>query len=302
MKILIAGSHGMIGAVVARHLAERGHDIVRLVHGKPQEGELHWDPDHAEIDARQLEGFDAVIHLATMTMPFRWSASAKKAMLANRLAMNALLARTLARCEHKPRVLIYASGVGTYAASAEDTLTEDSPVGTSFLSRLDLDGEAAMAPAVEAGIRVVALRLPMVIGGARLLQIGFQAGEGRQWMSWIGLDEVASIVEFALHTEALCGPVNAASPEPLRNAEFAAAACEALEQKCGGAMPALLVRLIMGEFGEEMFLASRRAYPAKLLAAGYRFRFPDLASAVRHEKALYAPLNKNQKQSVSMHS
>ncbi len=302
MKILIAGSHGMIGAVVARHLAGQGHEIVHLVHGKPQAGELHWDPDRGEIDACQLEGFDAVIHLATMPMPFRWSAFAKKAMRANRLAMNALLARTLAQCERKPRVIVYASGVGIYAPSAEDMLTEGSPLGTSFLSWLDLDGEAAMAPAVEAGIRVVALRLPMVLGGMRLLQIGFQAGEGRQWMSWIGLDEVASIVEFALLAETLSGPVNAASPNPLRNAEFAAAACEALEQKCGGAMPAFIVRLVMGEFGEEMFLASRRAYPAKLLAAGYRFRFPDLASAVRHEKALYAPLSKNQKQSVSAHS
>lgn len=299
MKILISGSHGMIGSTVTSYLEARGHQVIRLVRGKPAEDELRWDPDNGQIDAGQLEGFDAVIHLAAMPMPLRWTSRAKKAMLANHLATNGLLAGALAKCERKPRVFIYTSGVGIYAPSAEDMLCEDSPEGASFLSRLDRDAEAAALPAVQAGIRVVALRLPMVIGGMRLLQIGFQAGEGRQWMSWIGLEEVAAIVEFALGAQELSGPVNAASPNPLRNGEFAVTASQALEQKCGGVMPVFIVRLVMGEFGEEMFLASRRVHPARLLAAGYRFRFPDLASAVRHEKALYAPLNKDQKQPIA---
>ncbi len=299
MKILISGSHGMIGSAVSTYLAARGHQIVRLVHGKAQEGELCWDPDKGQIDARQLEGLDAVIHLAAMPMPVRWTSRAKKAMLANHLAANNLLARALAKCERKPRVFIHASGAGIYAPSAEDLLTEDSPLGMSFLSRLDRDGETATAPAAQAGIRVVALRLPMVIGGMRLSQIGFQAGDGRQWMSWIGLTEVAAIVEFALGADTLSGPVNATSPCPLRNGEFAATASQALEQKCGGVMPVFILHLVMGEFGEEMFLASRRLHPARLLAAGYRFRFPGLASAVRHEKELYAALNKEPRQSIT---
>jgi len=129
----------------------------------------------------------------------------------------------------------------------------------------------------------VHLRIPMVLGGAALLRIGFQAGDGQQWASWVGRDELASIIEFALRTESLAGPVNAVSPNPIRNADFAIAASHALEQKCGGTMPAFLVRLTLGEMGEELILASRRIQPAKLLAAGYQFRYPDLEQAVRHE-------------------
>ncbi len=302
MKILIAGSHGMIGAVVARRLAEQGHEIVRLVRGKPQAGELHWDPDRGEIDARQLEGFDAIIHLATMPWPMRWTARNKQAMLTNRLATNGVLSRALAGCENRPRVLVCASGMGYYASSGDDVITEETPCGTSFLARLQRDGEAATESASRAGIRVVHLRIPPVVGGAAVQRPAFQAGDGRQWISWVGLDELACIVAFALTSESLYGPVNAVSPNPMRGSDFAAVSRAALEGKPGFTLPAFLLRTLMGEMGEELLLSSRRIQPAKLLAAGYRFRFPDLASAVRHEKALYALLNKTQKQSVSTNS
>jgi NAD dependent epimerase/dehydratase family enzyme len=129
----------------------------------------------------------------------------------------------------------------------------------------------------------VHLRIPMVLGGNALLKIGFQAGDGQQWMSWIGRDELAAIIEFVLRTDTLTGPVNAVSPSPLRSADFAVVASQALEQKCGGAMPAFMVRMVMGEMGEEFALASRRIQPAKLLAAGYQFRYPELTQAVRYE-------------------
>jgi uncharacterized protein (TIGR01777 family) len=173
--------------------------------------------------------------------------------------------------------------MGYYPSSGDAILTEGSSAGTSFLANLQQDGEAATKPASDAGIRVVNLRIPPVLGGTALLRIGFQAGDGQQWMSWVGLDEMVSIIEFALTTETLSGPVNAVSPNPKRNADFATAASQALEQKCGGSMPASLVRLFMGEMGEEFILSSRRIQPAKLLAAGYQFRFPELEGAVRHE-------------------
>jgi hypothetical protein len=141
----------------------------------------------------------------------------------------------------------------------------------------------ATIPASEAGIRVVHLRIPPVIGGAALKRVGFQAGDGQQWVSWVGLDELAFIIEFALTTERLTGPVNAVSPNPLKNTEFAAASSRASGQKPGGTMPAFIVRLVMGEMGEEFLLSSRRIEPTKLLAAGYKFRFPDLNTALRHE-------------------
>lgn len=283
MKILIAGSHGMVGSAVTRHLVECGHEVVRLVRHAPSAGELQWNPDAGEIDNAGLEGFDGVVQLASTSWPMRWTAKAKQKIRANRLATNGLLAESLAACQRKPQVLICASGMGYYPSSGDEIITEDCPPGTSFLAALQRDGEEATAPATRAGIRVVHLRIPAVMGGPALQRVGFQAGDGRQWMSWVGRDELASIVEFALTTGGLTGGVNAVSPNPLRSAEFAAASTKALGAKPGGVMPAFIVRVVFGEMGDELLLASRRMQPAKLLAAGYRFRFPDLESALRHE-------------------
>lgn len=275
----------MIGSAVAPYLTSQGHDVVRLVRRGPGPGQVHWDPDAGTIDTAALEGFDGVVHLATMPWPMRWTAKAKQKMQANRLATNRLLAESLAGCKHKPRVLVCASGMGYYTSSGDTVLTEDCPAGTSFLARLQQAGEAATAPAVQAGIRVVHLRIPPVLGGAALKRVGFQAGDGQQWTSWVGRDELAYIIEFALKTEVLTGPVNAASPNPMRDSDFAKATSRALGQKLGGTMPAFLVRLLMGEMGEELMLSSRRMQPAKLLAAGYQFRFPELEQALHHEAA-----------------
>jgi uncharacterized protein (TIGR01777 family) len=283
MKILLAGSNGMVGSAVTRHLIECGYEVIRLVRHKPSLGEIWWNPDAGQIDTVGLEGFDGVVHLATMPWPMRWTEKSKQKIRTNRLATNRLLAESLAGCKHKPNVLICASGMGYYPSSGDEVLTEDCAAGTSFVARLQQDGEAVTTSANEAGIRVVHLRIPPVLGGAALLRVGFQAGDGQQWMSWIGRDELASIIEFALTTKTLTGPVNTVSPNPMRNADFAIAASQALEQKCGGTMPAFLVRMIMGEMGEEFLLSSRRIQPVKLLAAGYQFRFPELEQALRHE-------------------
>ena len=294
MKILIAGSHGMIGSAVVEHLMECGYQVVRLVRHAPGPEEVWWDPDAGKIEAADLEGFDGVIHLATMPWPMRWTAKAKQKIRSNRLTTNRLLAESLSGCVRKPGVLICASGMGYYPSSGEDILTEDSPAGTSFVATLQKEGEAATAPASNAGIRVVHLRIPAVLGGAALQRVGFQAGDGKQWASWVGRDELASIIEFVLKTDSLGGPVNAVSPNPLRNAEFATTSTQALGQKPGGVMPAFVVRMVMGEMGEEFLLASRRIQPARLLAAGYRFRFPELADALRHEKEKTSQLEKAQ--------
>jgi hypothetical protein len=284
MKILIAGSHGMIGSAVTCHLLGCGHEVVRLVRSTPVPGEVWWDPDAGEIDSAGLEGLDGVVNLASMRWPFRWTRKAKEKIRANRIATYRLLAESLAACVHKPRVLVCASGIGVYPSSGDEILTEDTVPCSSFLSEVDRDGESATATAEAAGIRIVNLRIPQVMGGPMLKMVGFQAGDGQQWMSWVGRDELASIIEFALTTENLSGPVNAVSPNPLRNAEFAMTATKALGLKAGGVMPNFIVRLAMGEMGEEFALASRRAQPAKLLAAGYQFRYPELACALQHEQ------------------
>jgi uncharacterized protein (TIGR01777 family) len=284
MKILIAGSHGMIGSAVTLHLIECGHEVIRLVRQEPTPGEVWWEPDSGKIDSASLEGFDGVVNLATMRWPFRWTAKAKEKILQNRLDTNGLLSKSLAACTRKPSVLICASGVGYYPSFGDTILTEDCPAGTSFLSHFDQAAEAATSAASAAGIRLVHLRIPTVIGGTMLKMVGFQAGNGQQWMSWVGRDELASIIEFTLKTDTLSGPVNAVSPNPLRSAEFASVATQALGQKPGGVMPGFVARVVFGEMGQEFILASRRVYPAKLLAAGYQFRFPNLAEALRHEK------------------
>ena len=147
MKILIAGSSGMIGSAVAAYLASRGHDVSRLVRQAPVAGEVHWDPDAGNIDAAGLEGLDGVVHLASMPWPMRWTPKTKKQLYANRIITNSLLANTLAVCQRKPQVLVCASGMGIYPASGDQILTEDSPLGTDFLARLQCDGEAANGPA-----------------------------------------------------------------------------------------------------------------------------------------------------------
>ncbi len=285
MKVLIAGSHGMVGSAVTRYLTECGYEVARLVRHTPGAGEVVWNPDVGEIDQAGLDGFDGVVQVASMPWPMRWTPSVKKKLLANRVGTNQLIAEALAKCVHKPQVLVCAAGQGYYPPSGDEILTENCPRGSSFLALLDEQGEEATAPASQAGIRVVHLRIPPVLGGPALQRGSMRAGKGRQWASWVGRDELASIIEFALTTERLTGPVNAVSPNPMRNAEFATTVAKALGTKSRGSMPAFLVRLVMGEMGEEFILSSRRIQPAKLLAAGYRFRFPELEQALRHEMA-----------------
>jgi uncharacterized protein (TIGR01777 family) len=285
MKILIAGSSGMIGTAVKAHLASQGHELLRLVRQAPLAGEVRWDPDAGTIDAASLEGLDGVVHLASMPWPMRWTPKAKKQLYDNRIMTNSLLANSLASCQRKPQVLICASGMGIYPSSGDQVLTEDSPPGTDFLARLQCDGEAATAPARAAGIRVVNLRIPGVLGGASLKRIIGRIGSGRQWASWVARDELAYIVEYVLTTDVLTGPVNPTSPNPVRNAEMAAVLSRGLGRRPGLPVPAFLLRLMLGEMAEALILASRRIMPGKLLDAGYQFRFPELGEALRHELA-----------------
>ncbi len=288
MKVLIAGSNGMIGSAVTMYLVERGYEVVRLVRSAPKTGEIFWDPDAAKIDQDALEGFDGVVNLASMRWPMRWTASMKEKMLANRMATNGLLAKALSACKQKPGVLIAASGMGYYPSSGDRVLTEESSAGTKFLADFQKQGEAAAILATFAGIRVVNLRIPMVIGGSALEHAGFRAGDGMQWFSWVGRDELASIIEFTLTHKELSGPVNAVSPNPLRLTDFARISAETLGRKRTASIPLFIVRMIMGESGEEFILSSRRIEPEKLIEAGYPFRFPELAQALKHEAGLTA--------------
>jgi hypothetical protein len=288
VRVLIAGAGGLIGSAVARHLLAGGHDVQRLVRAAPGPGEVGWDPDGLTIDAARLEGFDAVIDLASAKWPPRWTASAKREIYDNRVRSYRLLAETLAGLERRPRVLVCASGMGIYPSSADEVLSEDSATGSDFLAGLQRDGEDATTPASTAGIRVVHLRIPTVVGGtnlAAMIRNLRPIGSGRQWWSWVALDEIPPIVEHVLVTDTLVGPVNVDSPNPVRNAEFVAALARVCGRRPGRAMPAILMRLAVGEMADALFLASRRMEPRKLLATGYRFHYPELEPGLRHQLA-----------------
>lgn len=284
MRILISGTSGMIGSAVAPYLASQGHDVVRLVRRSPSDAEVQWDPDAGTIDSARLEGFDGVVHVASMSWNGRWTPDFKQRIRANRVRTNSLLAESLAACRRKPQVLVCASGQGIYPSSGDDILTEEGPVGGDFLAQLQCAGEAATAPASAAGIRVVHLRIPMVVGGTSIRGGISHAGNGRQWMSWVARDELASIVEYVLMTDVLVGPVSSASPYPLRNAEFMAIVNRVLH-KSGLPLPAFMARILMGEMSEAFLLASRRLAPHRLLETGYQFRFAELDAALHHELA-----------------
>jgi uncharacterized protein len=285
MKILIAGANGMIGSAVAPYLANQGHEVTRLVRRQAAEGEVRWDPDAGSIDAAGLEGLDGVVNLATMPWPVRWNGAVKQKMITNRTGTNGLLARSLAACRRKPQVLVCASGMGIYPSAGDQWITEEHPAGSDFLAHLQCEGEAAALQARNAGIRVVNLRIPPILGGAMLRRSLGRMGSGQQWNSWVSRDELASMIDFVLLNTELDGAVNPVSPNPLRNTDFAAIHRRALGARPGPAIPAFLLRLMLGEMATALILASRRIEPRKLQEAGYAFRFPDLETALRHELA-----------------
>ncbi len=286
MRVLVAGAGGLIGSVVASDLATKGHEVVRLVRHEPGPGEVRWDPDRGTIDRAGLEGFDAVVDFASMPWPTRWTSAAKQRIYDNRVRSYRLLAEALAGLAGKPAVLICASGMGIYPSSGDQVLTEESTIGSDFLAGLQRDGEAAMAAASGAGIRVVHLRIPSVLGGPNLAAMTKNIrplGSGRQWWSWVALDEIPTIVEHAFGTDTLVGAVNTASPNPVRAAEFSATLGHILGRRPGWGVPAFLLRLVMGEMAEALLLASRRIEPRRLLETGYQFRYPELEAALRHQ-------------------
>lgn len=276
----------MIGSAVVPYLASQGHEIIRLVRHEAGAGEVFWDPDAGKIDSEGLEGFDGVVNLATMQWPGRWTTSAKQKIRTNRLATNGLLAENLAKCNKKPNILICSSGMGIYPSSGDQVITEDSAIGSDFLATLQRDGEAAAMKASGAGVRVVNLRTPAVLGGEAIRRNIGRIGDGEQWSPWISRDELASIIGYVLVNDAIIGPLNPVSPNTLRNSEYTETVSRVMGRKPGASIPAFLLRLMIGEMANALLLASRRIEPKKLLDNGYQFRYPALEGALHHELAV----------------
>jgi uncharacterized protein (TIGR01777 family) len=295
VKVAVTGASGLIGSTLVPFLTAGGHEVVRLVRRSPRgEDEIAWDPAADEIDGAALEGVEAVVHLSGENLASgRWTDARKRRLRDSRVGTTRLLARALAKLDHRPRVLVSASAVGYYGSQGDRWLTEESPAGDDFLARLTADWEAAAAPAAEAGIRVVHPRSGVVLspkGGAlskMLLPfkagLGGVVGPGTQFMSWVALDDALAAVQHALVNEGLEGPFNLTSPEPATNREFTRTLGKVLGRPTLAPVPAFALRLALGEdMADCTLLASQRAKPEKLLATGYAFRFPTLESALRH--------------------
>lgn len=289
MRVVIAGSHGLIGSALVAHLRDEGHDVVRLVRGPARgPGEISWDPDAGRLDAADLVGADAVVNLAGVNAGSRpLTPARKRAVVSSRLRTTSLLASTLASSPDMPRVLLQGSAVGAYGDRGDDELTETEPYGSTFFAELVERWEAATAPAAAAGVRVVHLRTSIVLsarGGAlgRLLPLvrlglGGRLGSGRQFWSWITLhDEVRAISH--LLTADVQGPVNLAVGAD-RNADVVRALAATWHRPAVLAVPAPVLRVVLGDFASEV-LGSARAVPAALTASGFVPDHPDLATAV----------------------
>jgi uncharacterized protein (TIGR01777 family) len=252
----------------------------------------HWDPAAGTIDRAALEGLDAVVHLAGATIAGRFTERHRREVRESRIAGTRLLARTLASLARKPRVLVSASAVGIYGDRGDELLDESRPPGDGFLADVARQWEAETAPVADAGIRVVLVRtglvlareggaLPPLLGPARL-GLGGPLGSGRQWWSWVALDDVLAAYEFAIANPSLAGPVNLAAPVAVRQAELARVLGRVLGRPAFVPAPALALRLLLGSgMADSLLLASARAVPEKLAAAGFRFRFETLEPALR---------------------
>jgi uncharacterized protein (TIGR01777 family) len=294
MKILITGSTGLIGSALVPALTRDGHEIIRLVRSRERDmaDAIYWRPSAGEIDREYLEGFDAVIHLAGKNLSAgRWNKKLKKQIYDSRTNGTRLLADTLANLVEKPSVLISANAVGYYGDRGDDILTENDPPGEGFLPDVCKAWQDGLQPAKKAGIRTVVLRIAPVIsarGGALAkmlpvfkLGLGGKLGSGRQYMSWVALDDITEIVRLALEDSSLQGPINATSPHPVTNYEFTKTLGRVLHRPTIFPVPAFALRLLFGQLADEGLLASQRVHPAKLLDHGYEFRYPNLGEALR---------------------
>jgi uncharacterized protein (TIGR01777 family) len=295
LRVLVSGAGGLVGSALVPFLTTGGHRVTRLTRGRPRPGEdaVYWDPQAGGVDAGALEGLDAVVHLAGEGIASsRWTAAKKAKIRDSRVRGTRLLCEALARLDRPPRVLLCASATGYYGPRGDEVLTEESVAGAGFLAEVCRDWEQATGPAADRGVRVVHLRFGMILspaGGALAgmlfpfkMGLGGKIGSGRQYVSWIALDDAVGAVHHALITDALSGPVNAVAPRSVTNREFTRALGRVLGRPTFFAMPAFAARLAFGEMADELLLAGNRVEPRRLLASGYPFRFADLEPALRH--------------------
>lgn len=294
MRILVSGSHGLVGKALIRSLSADGHEIARLVRGKPSGGgEIEWHPNEGRIDASALEGLDAVVHLAGESIASgRWTDEKKRAIRDSRVKGTALLSNALARLSRPPSVFVSASAIGYYGDRRDEVLTEKSLPGNDFLAEVCVEWEKATRPGIEKGIRTVHARFGIILDAnegalAKMLTpfrmgIGGRIGNGKQWMSWIAIEDVVNGLISVIGDQSLSGPVNFVAPNAVTNAEFTKTLGRVLSKPTLFPVPVFGVRLAFGEMADALLLSSQRVKPAVLEKMGFKFTQPSLESALRN--------------------
>jgi uncharacterized protein (TIGR01777 family) len=294
-RIAIAGASGFIGSALARHLEQMGHAVVRIGrHEDPRHNNIRWDPEKGELDPTHLAGVRVVINLCgENTGERRWSPEYKKQLIDSRVQSTELLARTIARLEPHPRVLVNMSAIGYYGDRGDEEIDEESAAGSGFLAELVRRWEAAADPAREAGIRVVHPRSAPVLhpAGGMLEKLlpyvrlggGAVIGDGRQWVSWISRSDVIHALAWVSLHESLSGPLLVASPTPVRNEEFMRTLARQMHRPTLVRVPDFAVRMMFGEMGEETVLSGQKIIPRQLMESGFEFDHATLEQALEHE-------------------
>jgi uncharacterized protein (TIGR01777 family) len=296
---LISGSTGFLGTSLVEAFEGQGHTVARLVRPGTapkditgvREENIAWDPVANQLDAPAAEGADALVHLAGASIAEgRWNAARKNLLRTSRIDATRQLIGALAKLRRPPRTIVAASAIGYYGNRGDETLTEASAPGNDFLAGACREWESETARGGEFGAGVVSLRFGIILakhGGALpqmalpfKLGAGGRLGDGRQWMSWLTLQETIGIVQFALATPALSGPVNAVTPNPVRNSEFTRVLASTLHRPALFPVPVFALRLALGEMADALLLASQKVMPSKLAESGYQFLQPNLASAL----------------------
>lgn len=293
MNILISGASGLIGSAVLQRFRGSGHQVARLVRRAPiGPGEVEWNMDR--LEAKSLMPFDAVIHLAGKTVAGRWNDYAKKQIIESRVRGTTSVAQAVGEARKfygRPNVLISASAIGYYGSQGDERLTEDSGRGRGFLADVAEAWESATASATQAGVRVVMPRIGLVLsrkGGALakmlpLFRLGLagKIGSGHQYWSWITLDDVVRVIEFALNSS-ISGPVNAVAPNPVTNEQFTKTLAAVLHRPAVFPLPAFMARVMFAEAADELMLSSQFVLPKKLQEAGFEFRDTELKPALEN--------------------
>jgi uncharacterized protein len=290
-RVLISGATGMIGSALVSSFEQAGAEVARLARGAPHRaGDISWSPG-GELAPAAVSGFGAVIHLAGESVVGRWTDAKKKAIRESRVLGTRTVATALAQAQQNPQVFVCASAIGFYGDRGDEILTEDSPTGSGFLPEVCREWEEASRICAAAGIRTVNMRTGLVLsarGGALAkmlpifkLGLGGRLGSGKQWWSWIHIDDIVGAVHHLLRKQDIAGAVNLVAPHAARNAEFTQVLASTLHRPAIFPVPGFALATAFGRTAaKEMFLSSQRVHPAKLTTTEYGFRFPDLRRAL----------------------